>query len=85
MTILHKESMKTNRPPSLKIGEVVRTAKVSNAFSKRFKPQFTDMILIVTEIKTIKLRGSFELEDLKGRKFLASLTPKNFPNKILLF
>ena len=85
MTILHKESMKTNRPPSLEIGKIVRTAKVSNAFSKRFKPQFTDMILIVIDIKTIKPGDLYELEDLKGEQLLASLIPKNFPNKVLLF
>ena len=55
-----------NRLPSSKIGEFVRIAKVSAAFSKGYKPQFTDEIFKVRDIKTTVPRVSYELEDLNG-------------------
>ena len=76
MTILYKESMKTNRLPSLKIGEFVRIAKVSTSFSKGYKPQFTDEIFKVIDIKTTIPRVSYELEDLNGEKILGKFYPE---------
>ena len=51
MTIFNKRSMKTNRLSSLKIGELVRIAEVSTSFSKGYKPQFTDEIFKVIDMK----------------------------------
>ena len=70
MTILYKEPMKTNRLPSLNLGEIVRIAKVSTSFSKVYKLQFTDKIFKVIDIKTTLPRVSYELEDLNGENVL---------------
>ena len=67
--------MKTNRLPSLKIGEFVRIAKVSTSFSKGCKPQFTDKIFEVVDVKTTIPRVSYELEDLNGEKILGKFYP----------
>ena len=68
MTILYKESMKTNRLPSLEIREFVRIAKVSFAFSKGYKPQLTDEIFKVLDVKATIPRDLYELEELNGGK-----------------
>ena len=75
MTILYKESMKTNRLPSLKI-EFVRIAKVSTSFAKGYKPQFTHEIFKVIDIKTTTPRVSYELEDLNGEKIFGKFYPE---------
>ena len=87
MTILYKESMKTNRLLSLKIGEFVRIAKVSTSFSKGYKPQFTDEIFKIIDIKTTIPRVSDELEDLNGEKIFGNFYPEelfkqSFPFKL---
>ena len=76
MTILYQESMETNRLPSLKIGDFVRIAKVSTSFSNGNKPQFTDEIFKVVDIKTTIPRVSYELEDLNGEKILGKFYPE---------
>ena len=72
-----KESMKTNRLPSLKLGEFVRIAKVFTSFSKGCKPQFTDEIFKVIHNKTTVSRVSYELEDLNGEKILGKFYPED--------
>ena len=76
MTILYKESMKTNRLASLKIREFVRIAKVSTSFSMGNKPQFTDEIFKIIDFKTTVPRVSYELEDLNGEKILSKFYPE---------
>ena len=75
MITLYKESMKTNRLPSLKIGEFVSIVKISTSFSKGYEPQFTEEILKVIDIKTTIPRVSYELEDLNGEKIFGKFNP----------
>ena len=76
ITFFYKKSTKTNRLPSLKIGEVVPFVKVSTAFSKGYKPQFTEEILNVIDIKTTIPRLLYELEDRNGEKIFATFYPE---------
>ena len=85
MKNLYKESMKINRLPSLKIGEFVRTAKLSSSFSKGHKPQFTDETFKVVDIKTTRLVVSFELKDLNVEKSLASFIPRSIQTVFCFF
>ena len=68
--------MKINRLPSIKIGEFVGIAKVSPSFSKRCKPQFTDEIFEVIDIKTTIHRVSDGLEDLNGEEIFGRFYPE---------
>ena len=77
--------MKTNILPSLKIGEFVRIAKVSTSFSKGYKPQFTDEICKVIDIKTTIPRVSFELEDRNGEKIFGKFYPEELSKQSPLF
>ena len=81
MTILYRESMETNRLPSLKVGEFVRIAKVSTSFSKGYKPQFTDEIFKVLDMKTTIPRVSYELEDLNGEKLYGKFYPEELSER----
>ena len=70
--------MKANRLPSSKIGEFFRIAKVFSKFSKRYKPQFTDEIFEILDMKTAIPRVSYELEDLNGEKLFGKFYPGEF-------
>ena len=68
-----------------KVGEVVRNAKVSTLFSKGYKPQFTDEVFRVIDIKTTIPRVSHQLEDLNGDKIFCKFYPAELSKQSPLF
>ena len=81
----YTESMKTNRHPSLKVGEFFHIAKVSTAFSEGYKPQLTDEIFKAIDIKTTTPRLSYELEELNGDKIFGKFYPEELSKQSLPF
>ena len=77
--------MKTNRLPSLKIGDFVSIAQISTSFSKGYEPQFTDEIFKIIDIKTTIPRVSYELEDLNGEKTFGKSYPQELPKQCTPF